>query len=96
MDIPKAFDLAAKTLVLLVLSVPLALGCWMLSGKFNIPTPGAIIVLDLFDRHDSSNGCCNLGGAGWAFVVDFLCSVSLLLAAYALVLRYRRKPASGS
>jgi hypothetical protein len=37
MDIPKAFDVAAKTPALLVLSVFLALGSWMLSGKFNTP-----------------------------------------------------------
>jgi hypothetical protein len=96
MDIPKAFDFAAKTLALLVLSVSLALGSWMLSGKFNAPTPGEIIVLGWFHWNDSSSGCCNLGWAGWAFLVDFLCSLFFLVAAYALVLRYRRKSASSS
>ena len=92
MDIPKAFDFAAKTPALLVLSVSLALGSWMLSGKFNTPTPGDIIGLGWFHWHDSPSGCCNLGWARWAFLVDFLCSLFFLVAAYALVLRYRQNP----
>jgi len=46
MDIPIAFDFAAKTLALLVLW--LVLGSWRLSGKFNTPTPGEAIVLGWF------------------------------------------------
>jgi hypothetical protein len=96
MDIPRAFDLAAKTLVLLVSSVSLTLGCYVLLGKYNIRTPGMIVVLGLFRWDDAGDGCCDLRWAGWAFLVDFLCSVSLLVAVYTLFLRFRRKRARGS
>jgi len=58
MDIPIAFDFAAKTLALLVLW--LALGSWRLSGKFNTLPRGNS---GWFHWQDSSSSGCNLGWA---------------------------------